>query len=514
MNARLYFPAPAYLLKAATFAASAVNLATSAVFAVGKFAMQNTVGDLPWLMWNSERFITTHLYERAAKTGVAQAYVGPRWLCYFGWTPTITLVSGDRILVSQVTNYDDEDPESRRSFDIVQQLSQFHSLVNFTGEKALKERKKIKTFLSGSEAIQNAYQFTLNFITDYFPRWDPAVSVQDHITYISANVIGRCVFGIPHVPIKYAPILRDSGRLVVHPRPPAAEVRRVANALREMSNEIMDTPEAARIPGYPRMQIDFTGNETEREIIAKIKATNAGAFNIVEGNLSFLILSGVLLLSQHHDVLQRLRQELAGFDWMQKNVWEALCQLPWLDCIYHELLRHPSPTGMLDRQVSLPYKIRGREEDGKAPVYSIAGNSIFSRVLGNSHMVVCVSSIHHDPRFWENPHTFDPSRFEGDEGQQRKKYLMPFSIEKRSCPAGSMNGTGFAATVAKLVFAYFATNFELELKTKLKPVPGDSFYRRFEEVFAVMKPRKSMNTEHVATDMSVCSRRVSKWGST
>jgi cytochrome P450 len=478
------FHPPAYVVTAVKILHKTLHFLGSA----SHFFVQNTVGDIPWLAWNPERFITTDLYARAEKTGVAQAYIGPRWLCYLGYAPTITIVSGDRALVSQVTNYDDEDPESRRSFDIVQQISGFKSIVNTTGEKARVEREKIKKFLAGSHAVGNAYDFTLNLISKYFAQWNPDVSVQDHITYISANVIGRCVFGIPHVPIKYAKILQQAGRLVVHPRPPVNETARIAAEMRKMSDDVMSNPEAAILQGYPFMQITLNGSESTDEILAKLKQTNAGAYNVVEGNLSFLMLSGLLMLSQHPEVVTRLREELAGFDWSQSKASDALCRLTYLDCVYHEILRHPSPTGMLDRQVSRPFKIKGREENGNTPVYSIAGNSIFSRILGNSHMVVCVSSIHHDARFWKKPHTFDPSRFEGEEGQNRKKHLMPFSIEKRSCPAGSVNGTGFAATVGKLVIAYFVTNYDLHLKSKLQPVPHDSFYRRFEEVFAEVKP--------------------------
>jgi hypothetical protein len=499
------FHPPAYIVTAVKILDKTFNFLGSAVFSASHFLVQNTVGDIPWLAWNPERFITTHLYARAEKTGVAQAYVGPRWLCYLGLTPTITIVSGDRALVSQVTNYDDEDPESRRSFDIVQQISGFKSIVNVTGAKALEEREKIKTFLAGSHAVDKAYDFTLNLISRYFSEWSSDISVQDHITYISANVIGRCVFGIPHVPIKYAKILQQAGRLVVHPRPPADETARIAAEMKIMSDDVMSNPKAATLDGYPFTQLTLNGSETVEEILAKLKKTNAGAYNVVEGNLSFLMLSGLLMLSQHPDVVTRLREELTGFDWSQSNASHALCRLKYLDSVYHEILRHPSPTGMLDRQVSRPFSIKGREENGSAPVYRIAGNSIFSRFLGNSHMVVCVSSIHHDSRFWKNPYTFDPSRFEGEEGQNRKKYLMPFSIEKRSCPAGSVNGTGFAATVGKLVIAYFITNYDLHLKSRLQPVPHDSFYRRFEEVFAEVKPvvtpDKKQHMNWVATNL-------------
>lgn len=447
--------------------------------------LQNTMGDIPFIFLDPEKFITTDLYNRAAETGIAQAYVGPKFLCDYGLLPTITIVNGDRALVAQVTKYDDEDPVSREPFKILEDLSGVKSIVNKTGDEAAAERKLIKIHLSGNQAIKKAYTFTLSFIKNYFQQWDDKICVQDHITYISSNIIGFCVFGIPHVPMQYAKLLQDAGRLVVHPKPPEQETKRIARLIKLMSDDLMSHKDMGYLKGYPLLQLKLTGDESHAEVLQRLKALNAGADIVVEGNLSFLILSGILLINQKPEILTRLRNELKDFDWQQDNAYDELCQLNYLDCVYTELLRHPSPTGMLARQVSHPYTLEGNKINGSKAPCNIAGNSRFSRFFGNSHMVVCVSSIHHDPRYWTKPDEFNPSRFEGAEGKiLKEKYIMPFSVGKRSCPAGSTDGMGFAATVGKLAIAYFITHYHLDLKSELKSVANDTFYRRWEKIFA------------------------------
>ncbi|KAL6231525.1 hypothetical protein BDW75DRAFT_247842 [Aspergillus navahoensis] len=84
---------------------------------------------------------------------------------------------------------------------------------------------------------------------------------------------------------------------------------------------------------------------------------------------------------------------------------------------------------------------------------------------------VGIYSIHHDPRYWTNPLTFDPARWLHGDGDRRMKEArqpyMPFSIGPRSCV-----GKPLAIAQVMLTFARILWEFDIRRAGSAPSWPG------------------------------------------
>lgn len=55
-------------------------------------------------------------------------------------------------------------------------------------------------------------------------------------------------------------------------------------------------------------------------------------------------------------------------------------------------------------------------------------------VPSGASVVVCMSEYHRDPRYWQDPLTFNPERFSPEEVAKREPCAyIPFSLGARNC---------------------------------------------------------------------------------
>ncbi len=102
------------------------------------------------------------------------------------------------------------------------------------------------------------------------------------------------------------------------------------------------------------------------------------------------------------------------------------------------------------------------------PVWMIAREALDDDVIGGHHIeagttvAIVIEHVHRDPRFWAEPHRFDPSRFlpGGDKDRPRSSY-MPFGGGKRICI-----GRNFALLEAVMIVAALSQHYVFDL------VPG------------------------------------------
>lgn len=73
--------------------------------------------------------------------------------------------------------------------------------------------------------------------------------------------------------------------------------------------------------------------------------------------------------------------------------------MKFLDQVVSELLRFWPPTPLTTRTCNKDYNLD-------------CGNSKFVRIKSGEDVYIPIASIHRDPRYFENPNTFDPRRFD------------------------------------------------------------------------------------------------------
>ena len=92
------------------------------------------------------------------------------------------------------------------------------------------------------------------------------------------------------------------------------------------------------------------------------------------------------------------------------------------------------------------------------------------RVPAGSVVVICSYANQHNPRFWDDPERFDPSRFAPGSGFPRNPYhYFPFGIGPTSCI-----GKHLAMMELKIAVAMLARRYRLELLTTrpVRPQPA------------------------------------------
>lgn len=152
------------------------------------------------------------------------------------------------------------------------------------------------------------------------------------------------------------------------------------------------------------------------------------------------------LLAQNPQVEQRLHEELERVLGDRPPVGADLPNLPYTRMIIDETLRLYPSAWITNRSVVADDEICG---------YLIPKGA----VVGISPYV-----MQRDPRFWEQPETFDPQRFAPGQGEDRPAYAyFPFGGGPHQCI-----GKGFALMEATLVLATIAQRYRLVLQ------PGQS----------------------------------------
>ncbi|WP_242904384.1 cytochrome P450 [Actinomadura terrae] len=159
-------------------------------------------------------------------------------------------------------------------------------------------------------------------------------------------------------------------------------------------------------------------------------------------------------LAQHPDIAGRVAAELDNvLGDRAVPEYADLKKLKYLDRVLRETMRLYPPG---------PYGAREATEDLTIGDYEIpAGTTIFYPFW----------AVHLNPRYWPDPHVFDPDRFtpEASAGRPQLAYI-PFGIGPRSC-----EGAALAMVEAELVLAVLLKRFEFRLAPGHTVTPTERF---------------------------------------
>ncbi|GJU52053.1 cytochrome P450 81E8-like protein [Tanacetum coccineum] len=147
------------------------------------------------------------------------------------------------------------------------------------------------------------------------------------------------------------------------------------------------------------------------------------------------------LMLNNPEVLEKAQNEIdirMGKDRLIKE--SDISELPYLRSIINETLRlYPGAPLLVPHESS---------EDCVVGGYHIPRGTI---------LLVNQWAIHHDPKLWNDPESFNPERFESLQGTRDGFKLMPFGSGRRSCP-----GEGLAFRVIGLTLGLLIQCFDWE----------------------------------------------------
>ncbi|KAK9066859.1 hypothetical protein SSX86_014182 [Deinandra increscens subsp. villosa] len=180
------------------------------------------------------------------------------------------------------------------------------------------------------------------------------------------------------------------------------------------------------------------------------------------------------------EALKRVQQELANVVGLDRRVEESdFEKLTYFKCVVKETLRLHPP---------IPVSLHKSSEDTKVAGYHIPGGS---RVMVNAY------AINRDKNYWDDPNTFNPSRFLKDGAPDFKgsNYeFLPFGSGRRSCP-----GMQLGLYAMEMALVHLLHCFTWELPDGMKPSDID-----MGDVFGLTAP-KAIRLVAVPTPRLLCA---------
>ncbi|MCC6724291.1 MAG: cytochrome P450 [Saprospiraceae bacterium] len=157
------------------------------------------------------------------------------------------------------------------------------------------------------------------------------------------------------------------------------------------------------------------------------------------------------LLSQHPDVVQRLRSEIDAVVGDKMPGFEDLRKLSYTMQVIQEVMRLYPPGFAIGRQPLAEDEILG------------------VKIPTNGIVFISIAAMQRDPKYWERPNDFYPEHFNAEVEKERPKMAyMPFGAGPRMCI-----GNHFALMEMQLLLALLVREFDFELVAghRVEPEP-------------------------------------------
>jgi cytochrome P450 len=128
------------------------------------------------------------------------------------------------------------------------------------------------------------------------------------------------------------------------------------------------------------------------------------------------------LLHLHPQVADRIREEGEAAYGDREPTWEDIHSLSYTRNVIQETMRLYPPIWSIIREAVAADEIAGQA------------------VSPGDKIVLCPYIVHHSEKYWDQPETFDPSRFSPENVKRRAQYCyLPFAAGKRACIGGALS---------------------------------------------------------------------------
>ncbi|XP_026815293.1 probable cytochrome P450 6a13 [Rhopalosiphum maidis] len=438
-----------------------------------KWLKLNVPHDRPWpLVGNTVKMLTLVEHQLTTIDGIYKRFASEKY-CGFYQMKTPFLMIRDpelinNILIKDFSYFPDRGFHKDPALNIMA-----NALFFMEGSKWKVMRQKLSPgFTSGKlklahDQIAECSDELMRFIRAKMEENDQ-IEVKETMGKYSTDVIGTCAFGLKLDTVKnddsdfrvYArKILKMNFRFLltetVSPKIlkllGIAELSPEASAFYDSAfNEVIRYREEngivrhdvaqSLIQARKELVLDSTDeNEfTEQDIIANAILMFLAGFEPVSSTLSFCLYQ--LALNQH--IQDKMRDEMNSKlkQHGQLNN-EFLVDLHYTDMVLAETERMYVVTNALFREA--------------VKTYNVPNDSLV--IEKGTKIMIPVNSIHHDPKYYPDPYTFDPERFSPEEKAKRQSGIyLPFGDGPRFCI-----GKRFAELEIKMVLSQILTTFQI-----------------------------------------------------
>lgn len=337
-------------------------------------------------------------------------------------------------------------------------------LVTSTGELWLRQRRLIQPHLHRKQLIHLFTEMQVA-VTTVLDSWiglaqnHSVVEMGDRMSEVTINVITQTMFGQETLsPEEITAVGQCAVRLVNHvsrslltgllpkwlPKPRAATFERDRETMRQVINRIIAKcrAEPETSAGLMAMLIQAVDEETnqgmtEQQLFDEVMTIFLAGYETTSTALTWLL----VILKNHPAVLAQLQAEVDQVLGGRPPTFEDTLRLTYSQQVFMEVLRYHTVASLLPRTLNQP--------DQLGP-YQLPANAL---------VLLSFYSVHHNPRVWDQPETFDPSRFTPEAMAHRHPFAyVPFSAGPRKCA-----GDEFALLEGPLIMAMLLQRYTVTL---------------------------------------------------
>ncbi|XP_014487468.1 PREDICTED: cytochrome P450 6j1-like [Dinoponera quadriceps] len=231
--------------------------------------------------------------------------------------------------------------------------------------------------------------------------------------------------------------------------------KKVDRFFRTLVNDIMEQRRASDTQRNDFFQLMVELERTEsNEFDLEVLASNAMSFFVdgYETSSSALTFVG-FHLAAYPEVQKKLREEVMTVLSKHNGIltYDALREMAYMDQVISESQRIVPTIGFMNRICTDATELRG--SDG-----------IVCSVEPGTNILIPVHGLQEDPCYWENPHVFDPERFDPSKKHSIERFaFLPFGEGPRICVGMRMGLLQMKACLAVLL-----RKFSLELSPRMQ----------------------------------------------
>ena len=168
-------------------------------------------------------------------------------------------------------------------------------------------------------------------------------------------------------------------------------------------------------------------------------------------------------IGSHPDVAERFHAEID--DVLDgRPTYDDLQELSYLDDVIDETFRLYPPVHAIPRTTTEAFEVDG---------YTLPSDAV---------VLLSVWSLHRDARFYDDPETFDPGRWEGQSTREKGYAFVPFGAGPRICIGRHFARLEMKAVLAEIGRSYrFESEGEIELAPQMTTQPAAPVTMRVRE---------------------------------
>jgi cytochrome P450 len=311
------------------------------------------------------------------------------------------------------------------------------------------------------QRIENYIQMIARHTHEMLDTWDAGkvVDMDDAMVEVTTGIIGEILFDAKDFAnsalelhdafetLRYMLVIETTSPIPIPDWIPLPRKRREKAAIKVTDNTIKSLVQQRRASGEDRGDILSSLLQTVDEdngvgmTDTEIRDSLMGLFIAGHETTAVLLTWLLYTLAKYPDIQEQVYQEVLS-EWQADDVtYESLNNLQFMGQVIDETLRlYPSAWSLFMRETIEPIDL---------------GTQIIPQGA-----VVLISPwiLHRQANLWDNPHKFDPSRFDPDKASHHQYAYLPFGGGQRICV-----GNHLALMEVKVIIGAIIQEYEFEL---------------------------------------------------